>query len=85
MTNIIMNPTSDAAAEAQAEAEAKHLQRVRECQALFQECLNRYTKQRNEQQTGRTDAQIIEMALRTLIQNGFNRAEVFDALGGPKQ
>lgn len=80
MTGIIMNPTSDASLEKQQEAQAAHAQRVREVQAIFQECLTRYKKQRDEQQTGRTDAQIIEMALRTLVQNGYNRIEVMDAL-----
>ena len=75
---IIMNPgLTDAELE-------QHGERVKGAQALFKEALRRYKEERdNQPQTkrSRTDDEIVQMALKTLIHNGYTRAEVMDAMG----
>lgn len=71
---VIMNPVSDTELE-------NHQQRVKDCQAFFKECLRRYKEQREHVIPPRTDAEIIEMSLRTLVKNGYSRLEILDAMG----
>lgn len=66
-----------------------HDQRVREVQAMFAECLRRYKEARDiakaAGQPHRTDRQIIELSVITLIHNGYTKAEVVDGLAGGKR
>lgn len=63
---IIVNPSDPARLEA--------------ARALFKECLRRYKEARDNGGEWRTDDQIVEMGLRTLIKNGYSRAEVMEAM-----
>jgi hypothetical protein len=54
----------------------QHEARVKECQALFSECLKRYKADRGD----RTDQQIVNHALKTLVQNGFTKVEIERAM-----
>jgi hypothetical protein len=58
----------------------KHTERVLACQGLFFEALRRYTEDRTKGKNQWNDSQIVTAALKTLVMNGFSRAEVMDAL-----
>lgn len=57
-----------------------HAQRVHHCRALFSECLRRYTADRQENKNNFSDQKIITVSLKTLVANGFTKAEVMDAM-----
>lgn len=60
-----------------------HLPRIKECQALFRECLTRYKQQGQHTTPPWNEQQIIAISLRTLAQNGFSQVEIERAMQHP--
>ena len=54
--------------------------RIEKCQALFAECLRRYSSQAEEADKPYTPEGIVKMSLVTLQKNGFSAEEILVAL-----
>jgi uncharacterized pyridoxamine 5'-phosphate oxidase family protein len=55
-------------------------ERVKQCQALFQEALKRYVKAEEAKAVQKTWPQVIQLALVTLQKNGFTEFEIRAAM-----